>query len=373
MGMVSPSGPCSHFDDPPRLPGRLPGRGAALNPPNRFERMHVEYDPAEIAALPEEERPALRTEFYDDQTSSVLVRNDSPDIGFEVSLNPYRGCEHGCPYCYARPYHEFLGFSSGVDFESRIMVKRRAADLLRAELSKPGWRPTPIALSSATDPYQPVERRLGITRECLAVLAELRQPVSVITKNRLVARDVDLLGELAANRATSVTFSIVTLDPALARELEPRASPPALRLEAMRVLRAAGVPVGVNIAPVIPGLNEHEIPAILEAAAASGASYSGWAMLRLPYAVKDVFLDWLDRHYPGKKSRVLSRIREVRGGKLNDSAFGLRMSGAGIFAEQIGLLFAASARRFGLSTPRPELRADAFRHDGPEQLVFAGL
>lgn len=335
--------------------------------------MFIHYDPGALANVAEDERPALQTELYDDQTSSILTRNDSPDIGFEVSLNPYRGCEHGCTYCYARTYHEYLGFSSGVDFETRIMVKRRAPELLAAELSRPGWRPTTIALSTATDCYQPIEKHLGITRACLAVLADFRQPVGVITKNHLVTRDADLLGQLAGCRAATVTLSITTLDPALSRELEPRASIPARRLDALRTLRAAGVPVGVNIAPVIPGLNEHEIPAILEAAAAAGASYAGWGMLRLPGTVKEVFLDWLDRVHPGKRARVLARIREVRGGRLDESRFGVRGSGEGIFAEQIDLLFRASARRLGLGGPHPSLRTDAFRLPGPQQLVLEGL
>ncbi len=351
------------------------GRGAVTNPANRFERMHVELDAeAALAGAVEEEGmpPALRTEFFEDRASSVISRNSSPDIGFEFSLNPYRGCEHGCAYCYARPYHEYLGFSAGLDFESRIMVKKDAPALLRSELTRKSWKPAVLAMSGVTDCYQPVERKLEITRRCLEVLLEFRNPVGVISKNRLVARDADLLGALARLGAARVTLSITTLDAELARELEPRTSSPRDRLEAIRELTAAGVPVGVNVAPIIPGLNDHEIPKILEAAAAAGAVSAGWTMLRLPGAVKDVFLDWIERHHPTKKNRILARIRDVRGGKLNESAFSQRMTGAGIFTEQVRALFRAAARRHGLDRPVPPLRADGFRRPGPAQMeLFA--
>jgi DNA repair photolyase len=264
-----------------------------------------------------------------------------------------------------------LGFSAGLDFESRIMVKEDAPGLLFGELARASWHPVPIALSSVTDCYQPVERRLELTRRCLEVLAACRQPVSIITKNHLVTRDIDVMGELAAASAISVTLSITSLEPALARVLEPRASLPARRLAAVRMLAAAGIPVGVNVAPVIPGLNDHEIPNILQAAADAGAVYAGWGMLRLSHGVKAVFLEWLDTHFPGKKARILSRIRDVRGGRLNDSRFGLRMTGAGLFAEQIGLLFTTAARRLGLATKYPTPSAAAFRRPGPQQLVLA--
>lgn len=320
-----------------------------------------------------EERRTLRTEFYVDRASSVITRNTSPDLGFDYTLNPYRGCEHGCAYCYARPYHEYLGFSAGVDFESKIMVKEDAPELLRAELSAPSWRPGVIALSGVTDCYQPIERKLELTRRFLAVLAEFRQPVSLITKNALVARDLDHLGVLARHRAVGVLLSMTTLDPELSRAMEPRASLPTQRLGAVRALVAAGIPAGVNIAPVIPGLNDHEIPAILDAAAAAGAKFAGWGMLRLPLGVKDVFLEWLDRHFPGKKNRVLARIREVRGGRLDRSAFGVRFTGEGIFAEQIRALFRAAARRHGLEPGMPVLSTEAFRRPGGGQLELAGF
>lgn len=355
-------------------PTAIPARGATFNPANRFERLAITFDDAAVhEAGSVEPGPALRTQFFRDHASSVIMRNASPDLGFAASINPYRGCEHGCAYCYARPYHEYLGFSAGLDFESRIMVKEDAPELLRAELMRPSWRPEVLAMSGVTDAYQPAERRLEITRRCLAVLAEFRQPVGIVTKNRLVVRDVDLLAQLASVGAARVTLSITTLDETLAAALEPRAAPPRQRLEAIRLLRQAGVPAGVNIAPVIPGLNDHEIPSILEAAAAVDASFAGWGMLRLPHGVKDVFLEWLDRHFPEKKARVLARIREVRGGQLNDSSFGARMTGEGIFAEQIRALFRAAARRLGLDRAIAPLSGAAFRRPGPEQLKLAGL
>lgn len=319
------------------------------------------------------DRPALRTQFFKDHASSVITRNTSPDLGFDYTLNPYRGCEHGCAYCYARPYHEYLGFSAGLDFESKIMVKEDAPELLRAELSAASWQPGVVALSGVTDCYQPIERKLGLTRRCLAVLAEFRQPVSLITKNALVVRDADHLAELARFRAAGVLLSMTTLDPELSRVMEPRASLPAQRLAAVRALAAAGVPVGVNIAPVIPGLNDHEIPAILEAASQAGAQFAGWGMLRLPLGVKDVFLDWLDRCFPGKRNRVLARIRDVRGGRLDNSAFGVRFTGEGVFAEQIRALFHVAARSHGLDRAMPALSAEAFRRPCGGQMTLDGI
>jgi DNA repair photolyase len=294
----------------------------------------------------------------------VIAWNESPDVGFAASLNPYRGCEHGCPYCYARPYHEYLGFSAGLDFETRILVKERAPELLRRTLASPGFAPQVIALSGATDAYQPIERRLGITRRCLEVLAECRNPVAVVTKNRLVTRDADLLAGLARVGAASVTLSITTLDPELQRRLEPRASSPRLRLEAIAELAHARVPVGVNVAPVIPGLTDHEIPAILQAAADAGAAFAAWLMLRLPHGVAPLFSDWLERHRPERRAKVLSRIRAVRDGRLNDPRFRTRMRGEGFFAEQLRDLFELSRRRAGLAKRGPELSTAAFRRPG---------
>ena len=268
---------------------------------------------------------------------------------FESSVNPYRGCEHGCIYCYARPTHEFLGFSAGLDFESRIMVKEDAPELLAKELSSPRWKPQTLVMSGVTDPYQPVERRLQITRRCLEVLARFRNPVAIITKNQLVTRDLDLLGELAEHQAAAVNISVTSLDPKLQRVLEPRTSTPRARLEAIAQLRKAGVPVGVMVAPIIPGLTDHEAPAILQACAEAGAQFAGYIVVRLPYAVAPLFERWLEEHFPDRKEKVLGRIRHLRGGeRLNDPRFKSRMRGEGIFAEQIRALFEAGCKRAGI-------------------------
>ncbi len=322
------------------------GRGAGLNPANRFEAQRVELEPD--ALLDDDGQPLpLRTQFFRDDSQSIIAFNDSPDIPFRAGVSPYRGCEHGCAYCFARPYHEYLGFSAGLDFESKIMVKLRAAELLREALSRKKWEPQPIAMSGVTDVYQPIERRLGLTRACLAVLAEFRNPVAIITKNHLVTRDADLLGQLARDQAASVAISITTLDGVLAKILEPRASTPARRLAAVRELSVAGVPVRVLMAPIIPGLTDHEIPAVLAAAAEAGALNASYTILRLPHAVAPIFEDWLDRHAPGHKEKVLGRIRELRGGKLYDARWGTRMRGEGPLAEQIKALFLVAKKKAG--------------------------
>jgi DNA repair photolyase len=339
------------------------GRGASSNPPNRFERRElVSEDP---------EAPLPRTQILKDSARSIIATNDSPDLGFEASLNPYRGCEHGCAYCYARPTHEFLGFSAGLDFETKILVKEDAPELLRRELSAPSWKPKVLAMSGVTDCYQPLERSKGLTRRLLEVLLDFRNPVSIITKNHLVTRDVDLLRGLAAHRAVDVTLSITTLDAELARKLEPRTSTPARRLQAVETLSAAGIAVGVNLQPVIPGLTDAEMPAILKAAKKAGASFAGHALLRLPYAVKDLFAKWLDEHAPERKDKVLNRIFEVRGGKLNESKFGTRMSGVGGYAEQVNALFALARRKEGIADEGPALSTAAFRvPPGPQLMLF---
>jgi DNA repair photolyase len=339
----------------------LKGRGALANPRNRFEPLTVIQDPE--AWDPED--PGPRTRFYRDASRSVIARNNSPDVPFDASVNPYRGCEHGCSYCYARPTHEYLGFSAGLDFETRILVKQDAPALLRRELSSPRWQPKVLAMSGVTDCYQPVERRLRLTRACLEVLVEFRNPVSVITKNHLVTRDADLLAELARDDCAMVFLSVTTLDPALQRVMEPRTSTPARRLAAIRTLSQAGIPVGVMVAPIIPGLTDHEMPAILEAAAAAGASAAGYVPLRLPHGVKELFSDWLEAHYPGRKEKVLNRLRELRGGKLYESRFGLRMRGEGPWAEQLDALFEAGRRKAGLDRKRIELSTTAFRRSAP--------
>lgn len=344
--------------------GHTPGRGAGFNPANRFESFTVEPEPDWD---PAEDHP-LRTQFLRDASQSIISYNDSPDLPFRASLNPYRGCEHGCAYCYARPTHEYLGFSAGLDFESRIMVKENAAELLRAELASNKWEPQWIALSGVTDPYQPIEKKLQITRHCLEVLAEFRNPVGIVTKNRLVARDVDLLGELARHQAVCVYLSLTTLKPELRRLMEPRTATPAGRLETVRILADAGVPVGVLTAPIIPGLNDEEIPALLRAASDAGAGFASYVILRLPLAVRPLFEEWLERCVPERKEKVLSRIRSLRGGTLNSAKFGERMRGEGLFADQIRQLFSVAARKAGLAQAGPVLSTAAFRRPGGTQL-----
>ena len=341
------------------------GRGANINPSNRFEALHCE--PEDWCEPDIESRP-LRTQFLVDNSQSIISYNNSPDIGFDASLNPYRGCEHGCAYCYARPTHEYLGFSAGIDFESRILVKPKAAELLAAELLRPSWKPQNLALSGVTDAYQPVERKLQITRACLRVLVDFRNPVSVVTKNHLVTRDADYLGELARVNASAVCLSITTLDPKLARLLEPRASSPSHRLKAIATLHRAGVPVGVNVAPIIPGINEHEVPHITAAAAKAGAQFASYTMIRLPLTVAPIFLAWVETHFPERKEKILGRIRAMRNGKLNSAEFGARMRGDGPMAEEIRQMFLVSCRRVGLNKPRTELSTAAFRRVLPNQM-----
>ena len=335
------------------------GRGASFNPPNRFERLEYEPDPEWID--PDDPEPWRATHYLRDSARSILVRNNSPDVPFDLGLNPYRGCSHGCAYCFARPNHEYLGLSAGLDFETRIFVKQDAPVLLRQALESRRWRPETIVMSGVTDPYQPAERRFCITRGCLEVLAEFRNPIAIITKNHLVTRDVDLLGELASHSAAVVNVSITSLDPALQRVMEPRTSIPARRLAAVEVLARAGVPVNVMVAPVVPGLTDHEVPAILSAVAAAGARSAGFIPLRLPGAVAEIFERWLEDHFPDRRDRVLNRIREIRGGRLNDPRFGERMRGSGPYWDGIRSMFETVARREGLDRPRLTLSTNAFR------------
>jgi len=347
-------------------PTSPPGRGAGGNPPNRFERIRLErgadWDP--------EEDPSPKTQFLRDLSQTVISYNDSPDISFKAGINSFRGCEHGCSYCYARNTHEYLGFSAGLDFETKIMVKENAPELLRRELSSPKWKPQTLAMSGVTDCYQPIERRLKLTRRCLSVLAEFRNPVSIITKNYLVTRDLDLLRELAAHHAVTVHLSINSLDRELARRLEPRAASPKLRLAAVETLSRAGVPVGVLAAPIIPALNDHEIPSVLAAAKTAGAGWAGAEILRLPLTVAPIFARWLEQNAPEKKDKVLSRVRAIRGDKLNDPRFGFRMRGEGIFAEQIWQMFQVARRKVGLAEDGPELSTAAFRRPEGAQLAL---
>lgn len=341
----------------------LRGRGSASNPVNRF--VQIDYSPDPDIDPPPAGSP---TRFYVDNSRSILAFNDSPDIPFRASLNPYRGCEHGCIYCYARPGHEYLGLSSGLDFETKIFVKQEAPALLEKALSAKKWQPQTIALSGATDPYQPAERTFQLTRRCLQVLARFRNPVGVITKNFLVTRDIDILGELAASQAVSVAISITTLDRDLARKMEPRTSSPDRRLEAIHRLHEANIPVMVMVAPVIPGLNDHEIPSIIQAATEAGATQAGYVMLRLPYSVSGLFENWLEMNYPGRKEKVLSRIRTTRGGKLNVSEFHSRMRGEGPFAAQAKAFFTAACRKAGILEQRFTLSASNFRRVEGNQL-----
>jgi DNA repair photolyase len=348
-------------------PISLKGRGAASNPANRFEEIRLERDEDWNPA----EDPTPATQFFRDVTSTIIAYNDSPDVGFNASINPYRGCEHGCIYCYARPTHEYLGFSAGLDFETRIMVKENAPELLRQELSSPKWQPQVIAMSGVTDCYQPAERKLKLTRRCLEVLAEFRNPVGIVTKNHLVTRDLDVLSELAQHEAAVVFVSLTTLDGSLTPKLEPRTSLPNHRLAAIEALSCAGIPVGVLVAPVIPALNDHELPSLLAAAAKAGAKHAGFVALRLPYAVAPLFEDWLTRHFPERKEKVLNRIRAMRGGKLNDPNFGSRMEGQGIFADQIAQMFAVACRKAGLNQGRMNLSTASFRvPSGPQLSLF---
>ena len=336
------------------------GRGSASNPHNRFEKLTLELEPE--ALVDDDGEPILpRTQFLRDDTQSVITFNDSPDIPFRAGLNPYRGCEHGCAYCFARPYHEYLGFSAGIDFETKIVVKKNSPELLRAELSRKKWVPQPVTMSAISDCYQPVERRLQLTRRCLAVLAEFRNPVGIITKNHLVTRDIDYLGELAQRGASHVAVSITSLDAELAKTLEPRASTPARRLAAIEELSAAGIPVIAMTAPIIPGLNDHEIPDLLAAAAKAGARSAAYTVLRLPWAVAPLFTEWLERHAPGHKDKVLSRIQSMRGGKLYDAKWGARLKGEGFFAEQIKALFTIAYRKAGFRGELPALSTASFR------------
>ena len=339
------------------------GRGAAGNPGNRFEQTSYA-----VSDWDEPEDPSRDTVFLKDITRSIITYNDSPDVGFDASINPYRGCEHGCIYCFARPNHEYLGFSAGLDFESRILVKEDAPELLRQELLSPKWEPQPIAISGVTDAFQPIERRLGLTRRCLEVLVEFRNPVVIITKNELVTRDMDLLSTLARHDGAVVYVSVTTLDGGLAGELEPRASHPERRLAAIGKLAAEGIPTGVLVAPVIPGLTDHEMPAIIAAAAEAGARTAGYVPLRLPYGVAPLFEEWLGIHVPLQKEKILGRMRELRGGKLNDPNFKSRMRAEGPYADHMRRLFEVSCRKSGMNSAKPKLTAEFFRRPGPAQL-----
>ena len=335
--------------------------GSHINPPNRFESKYAEPDMEQLEWDDEYLSRPRRIEYLDDHSKSIVTENDSPDLNFRFSVNPYRGCAHGCSYCYARPFHEYLGYNAGLDFETKIMVKRDAPKLFRDFLSHSDWQPELIAFSGITDCYQPAEREFQLTRQCLKVASEANQPVGIVTKNALVVRDLDILQSMAQRSLVNVSLSITTLDPELAREMEPRTSIPAARLRAIRELSAAGVPTKVMVSPIIAGLNDHEIPSILQAAKEAGARSASYIMLRLPLTVEPVFLEWLERTQPTRKERVISRIRQTRDGKLNSAEFGTRIRGTGEISEQIGNLFQVFARKHGLDERLPALDFTQFR------------
>jgi DNA repair photolyase len=342
---------------------KISGRSSGFNPQNRFEEVVLVPSDDDSRFFPDEDRTEqkVKTRFFVDTSRTVLAENDSPDVGFTYSINPYRGCEHGCIYCYARPSHEFLGFSSGLDFETKIMVKKDAPELLRRAFMKRNWEPQVVAMSGDTDCYQPVERKLKISRRCLEVFLEFRNPVGITTKNFLVARDLDILCELAGLDLVSVAISITSLNQDLTKKMEPRTSSPAKKLEAIELLSKNSIPVGVLVAPVIPGLTDEEIPSILREVSSRGATFAGLQMVRLPYAVKDLFVDWVRREFPDRESRIIGRIKQVRKGKMNSSEFRERMRGTGEMAKAIHQLFYMNSRKYNLFGREPDLRTDKFR------------
>lgn len=344
------------------MTGSIKGRGAAVQPANPYVAVHVESDLEQVENdadyLASLGRPP--TEYFPDHSKTVVTENDSPDVGFRFGVNPYRGCSHGCSYCYARPYHEYMGLSAGLDFETKVFVKHNAAEQFREFLARPSWKPETIAFSGVTDCYQPAERQFRITRGCVEVAAECLQPIGIITKNALVTRDIDLFKRLAEHHAVRISLSITTLDAKLARVMEPRTSSPEARLRAIRELTAAGIPTNVMTAPIIPGLNDSEIPAILTAAREAGAQWAGYVLLKLPTTVKDVFTDWLRRSYPDRAAKVESLIRSTRAGRLTDSQFGRRQIGTGNVAELIAHTFNLWTRKLSYHEDHGHLNASAF-------------
>ena len=337
------------------------GRGAVSNRAGRFESLALETVDDGWGLL-EEPLPPIETTVLPEPAQSVITRNDSPDIPFDQSINPYRGCEHGCIYCFARPSHAYVNLSPGLDFETRLFFKKDAAERLREELCRRAYRCSPISLGSNTDPYQPLERRLGVTRSILEVLAECHHPVTIVTKSALVIRDLDLLQRLAAERLTRVFVSVTTLDDELKRRMEPRAASPAARLATIRRLALAGIPTGVMFAPVIPAINDHELESVVAAAAEAGAATAGYLLLRLPGEVKELFYEWLETHYPDRANRVRNRIRQLRGGRDNDPRFGSRMRGQGPWAELLRRRFETACRRHSLEHGRAKpLETGLFR------------
>ncbi|MBN9456921.1 MAG: PA0069 family radical SAM protein [Bosea sp.] len=354
---VAPADPLAHAGH--RIdPERRRGRGATINPGGRYEAEQRVAEDDGWGSLGE--LPPFRTEVAYEKARSIITRNDSPDISFDRSINPYRGCEHGCVYCFARPTHAYLGLSPGLDFESKLTAKPDAAALLEKELSSPSYQPRTIAIGTNTDPYQPIEKKLRIMRQVLEVLAKFNHPVGIVTKSALVQRDIDILAPMAAKGLVKVALSVTTLDPKVARGMEPRAASPPKRLETIRKLSEAGIPVTVLVAPIIPAINEHEIERILDAAKAAGAREAGYVLLRLPLEVRDIVQEWLLTHHPDKLRHVMSLIRSTRGGKDYDSQWGQRMVGSGPYAWMVGRRFEMAAERIGFDTARRRLRTDLF-------------
>ena len=349
------------------------GRGAVSNASGRYEPFaRVAIDdgwgehPGDFSPDGFGEPPRLPTEVTWDSTRSIITRNASPDVPFDRSINPYRGCEHGCVYCFARPSHAWLGYSPGLDFETKILAKPQAAELLRKELSRKSYRPEPIALGTNTDPYQPVERRLQITRQILEVLKETRHPLTIVTKGNLILRDLDILAPMAREGLVRVMISLTSLDRKLSRIMEPRAATPQRRLEALRTLNAAGVPAGVLTAPMIPAINDAELESLLEAAVRAGAKHAGYVLLRLPLEIKEIFAEWLEAHFPDRKSKVLSLVRDTRDGALYQSDFGLRQRGSGVYADLLAKRFKQAERRLGLNRGNSRLNVTQFEPPKPD-------
>ena len=358
-----------------QLPPGVTGRGTALNTPNRFERIHVEpeYDQLDDEDQQQIEGRKVATEYFVDNSQSVVSQNNSPDLRFNFSINPYRGCAHGCSYCYARPWHEYLGLSAGLDFETKIFVKPNAPELFRKWLSRKSWQCEPVNLSGVTDPYQPAERKFEITRDCLQVAAACRQPLFLITKNAMVLRDEEILAEMASRNLVNVVISITSLDASLIRIMEPRTSSPAARLKAVERLSARGIPVMVNVAPIIPGLNDEEVPSILRAVADVGAKAASYIILRLNGPVEPIFMDWVERHFPARRERIENAIRSMREGKLASSEFFDRMKGTGVLAETIRDTFKKFASHYGLADKVQPLATDLFERptgDATQKRLF---
>ncbi|MBV6477356.1 MAG: hypothetical protein HGGPFJEG_00094 [Ignavibacteria bacterium] len=348
---------------------KIRGRGSQFNLKNRFEKLSLHDITHELDEYfdTEDFERAVKTEFFNDISNSVLTKNESPDLGAGYSINPYRGCEHGCIYCYARPTHEYLGFSPGLDFETKIMVKRNAPELLKKEFLKKCWIPQTVFFSGNTDCYQPIEKQLEITRKCLEIFLKFRNPVAVITKNALIRRDTDILKRLSELNLVRVIISITTLNKDLQRRMEPRTSTPSQRLKTIEFLSGSEIPTGVNVAPIIPGLTDEEIPEILKNASGCGAQFAAYVMLRLPFSTKELFTDWLGREFPDRAKKVINRVTEIHGGKLYNSEFGRRLTGEGNWAEAVKKIFEFNCNKTGLNKNKSPLSKDLFRRENPDQ------